>query len=180
MKDIYVIFKSGDIKGETRDDKHKADKAVEVKAFKHSIKQPKSSSSSSSGGHTAERTEHEEMIFQKDIDSASTKLWQAASAGTVYKDVEIYFYRALGGQNTTQSATKRVNYLKIALKNVVISSVSTNIASDTGNELPTETFGLRYSAVQWTYNEAPLDGSSAANTNVQGSWNLQTNNVAFS
>ena len=177
MKDIYVIFKSGDIKGETRDAKHKADKAVEVTSFKHSIKQPKSSSSSSSGGHTAERTEHEEMMFEKDIDSASTKLWQAASAGTVYKDVEIYFYRALGGQNTTQSATKRVNYLKIALKNVVISSVASDISS--GSELPSEKFGLRYSAVQWTYNEAPLDGSSAANTNVQGSWNLQTNDVAF-
>lgn len=177
MKDIYVVFKSADIKGETRDAKHKADKAIEVASFEHFIKQPKSSSSSTAGGHTAERTEHGEMIFTKDIDAASTKLWQAASAGTVYKDVEIFFYRALGGSNTTQGTTKRINYLKIALKNVVISSVTTNIAS--GTELPTETFGVRYSAVQWTYNEAPLDGSAAANTNVQGSWNLQTNDVAF-
>jgi type VI secretion system secreted protein Hcp len=177
MKDVYVVFKSGDIKGESRDSKHKADKAVEVSSFEHFIRQPKSSSASSAGGHTAERTEHGEMVFTKDVDSASTKLWQACSAGTVYKDVEVYFYRALGGQNTTQSGNKRVNYLKIALKNVVISSVTTNIAS--GSELPTETFGLRYSAVQWTYNEAPLDGSSASNTNVQGMWNLQTNTVSF-
>ena len=96
MKDIYVIFKNGDIKGESRDAKHSADGAIEVGSFEHFIRQPKSSSASSSGGHTAERTEHGEMIFNKEIDSASTKLWQAASAGTVYKDVEIYFYRALG------------------------------------------------------------------------------------
>ncbi|MBZ8143496.1 type VI secretion system tube protein Hcp, partial [Rubrivivax gelatinosus] len=115
--------------------------------------------------------------FTKEIDSASTKLWQASSAGTVYKDVEIYFYRAFGGQDKTQSGTKRVNYLKIQLKNVVVSSVSTNIVS--GTELPTEVFGLKYSAVQWTYNEAPLDGASAKNTNVQGMWNLKTNDVSF-
>lgn len=177
MKDIYVIFKSGDIKGESRDSVHKADKAIEVSSFEHFIRQPKSSSASSSGGHTAERTEHGEMMFTKDIDSASTKLWQAISAGTVYKEVEVYFYRALGGSNSTQTGNKRVNYLKVALKNVVISSTSTNITS--GSELPTETFGLRYSAVQWTYNESPLDGSAAANTNVQGMWNLKDNTVSF-
>ena len=177
MKDIYVVFKNGDIKGESRDAKHAADGAIEVTSYEHFIRQPKSSSASSAGGHTAERTEHGEMIFNKDIDSASTKLWQAASAGTVYKDVEIYFYRALGGQDKTQSGNKRINYLKIALKNVVVSSVGTNIAS--GAELPTETFGLRYSAVQWTYNEAPIDGGTAKNTNVQGMWNLKTNEVAF-
>lgn len=177
MKDIYVVFKGGDIKGESRDSKHKADKAVEVSSFEHFIRQPKSSSASSAGGHTAERTEHGEMVFTKDIDSASTKLWQATSAGTVYKDVEVYFYRALGGSNSTQTGNKRVNYLKVQLKNVVISSVSTNIAS--GSELPSETFGLRYSAVQWTYNEAPIDGTTAANTNVQGMWNLKDNTVSF-
>ncbi|MBK1714333.1 Hcp family type VI secretion system effector [Rubrivivax gelatinosus] len=177
MKDIYVVFKNSDIKGETRDSKHAAEYGIEVGSFEHRIQQPKSAASSSSGGHTAERTEHDEMVFTKEIDSASTKLWQASSAGTVYKDVEIYFYRAFGGQDKTQSGTKRVNYLKIQLKNVVVSSVSTNIVS--GTELPTEVFGLKYSAVQWTYNEAPLDGSSAKNTNVQGMWNLKTNDVSF-
>lgn len=178
MKDIYVVFKGGDIKGETRDAKHATEYGIEVAAFEHVIQQPKSSTSSSAGGHTAERTEHGEMIFTKDIDSASTKLWQASSAGTVYQDVEIHFYRAFGGQNTTTaSGTKRVKYLWIQLKNVVVSSVSTNIVS--GTELPTETFGLKYSAVQWTYNEAPLDGGTPKNVNVQGMWNLKTNETTF-
>jgi type VI secretion system secreted protein Hcp len=179
MKDIYVVFKNGDIKGETRDAKHSADKAIEVSSWSHVIQQPKSSSASTSGGHTAERTEHGEMIFTKDIDSASTKLWQAASAGTVYKDVEIYFYRALGGSDTTQTGNKRVNYLKIQLKNVVVSTVTTNIGGTDAHEIPTETFGLRYSAVQWTYNDSPLDGASQKNTNVSGMWNLAKNEVSF-
>ncbi len=177
MKDIYVVFKNSDIKGETRDAKHASEYAIEIGSFEHLIQQPKSAASSSSGGHTAERTEHGEMVFTKEIDAASTKLWQASSAGTVYKDVEIHFYRALGGQDKTQGATKRIKYLEIKLKNVVVSSVSTNIVS--GKELPTETFGLRYSAVMWTYNEAPLDGATQKNVNVQGSWNLKTNDIAF-
>jgi len=180
MKDIYVVFKNGDIKGETRDAKHSADKAIEVSSWSHMIQQPKSATASTAGGHTAERTEHGEMIFTKDIDAASTKLWQAASAGTVYKDVEIYFYRALGGSDTTQTGNKRVNYLKIQLKNVIVSKVTANIGDNDGNEIPTETFGLRYSAVQWTYNDSPLDGASQKNTNVSGMWNLAKNEVSFS
>jgi type VI secretion system secreted protein Hcp len=179
MKDIYVVFKNGDIKGETRDAKHSADKAIEVSSWSHVIQQPKSATASTAGGHTAERTEHGEMVFTKDIDAASTKLWQAASAGTVYKDVEIYFYRALGGSDTTQTGNKRVNYLKIQLKNVVVSTVSVNIADGNGGQIPTETFGLRYSAVQWTYNDSPLDGAAQKSTNVSGMWNLAKNEVSF-
>ncbi len=179
MKDIYVVFKNGDIKGETRDAKHSADKAIEVSSWSHVIQQPKSATASTAGGHTAERTEHGEMIFTKDIDAASTKLWQAASAGTVYKDVEIYFYRAVGGSDTTQTGNKRVNYLKVQLKNVVVATVSVNVADGSGGAIPSETFGLRYSAVQWTYNDSPLDGSSQKNTNVSGMWNLAKNEVSF-
>jgi type VI secretion system secreted protein Hcp len=180
--DIYLVFKNGDIKGETRDAKHSADKALEVTSWSHVIEQPKSATASTAGGHTAARTEHGQMIFTKNIDSASTKLWQAASAGTVYKDVEIYFYRALGGSDTTQTGNKRINYLKIQLKNVVVSKVEVNVGGhdqDGTNDLPTETFGLTYSAVQWTYNDSPLDGASQKNTNVSGMWNLAKNEVSF-
>jgi type VI secretion system secreted protein Hcp len=178
MRDIYVEFKNSDIKGETRDAKHGPNGAIEAASFEQSIRQPKSSSASTAGGHTAERTEHGEMIFSKEADSATTKLWQACSAGTVIKEVDIYLYRAFGGQDkTTQSGNKRVNYLKISLKNCVISSFSTSIAA--GAELPSETFGLRYSSAQWNYTEAPIDGGTAKHTNVIGQYNLKTNEVAF-
>jgi type VI secretion system secreted protein Hcp len=175
MKDIYVVFKGGDIQGESTDDVHGKEKAIEVSAWAHQITQPKSSSASTAGGHSAERTEHGEMIFTKDIDTASAKLWQACSAGSVYNDVIIYFYRALGGKNKTdEGKNNRANYLKIELKDVVVSSVGANIS--TGTELPTETFGLKYSGVKWTYSSAPVDGS-APKVAGTGSWNLKTNTV---
>lgn len=176
-KDIYVVFNgTTDIVGETRDKDFAPKKAIEVTGFQHVIRQPKSSSSSTSGGHTAERTEHGEMILTKDIDKASTKLWQAASAGTVYNSVEIWFHRAFGGQNTTSSGTKRVNYLKIELKNVVISSININVVD--GSELPTETFGIRYSAVKWTYISHKMDGT--VDGSMPGMYSLEKNEVNFS
>ena len=78
MKDIYVKFEgASELNGDSTDTKHKDE--IEVNSVTHSVFQPKSSSASSAGGHTAERTEHGEMVFNKDIDKASTKLWQACS-----------------------------------------------------------------------------------------------------
>jgi type VI secretion system secreted protein Hcp len=175
MKDIYVVFKGADIQGESTDSKHQAEKAIEVSSWRHEILQPKSSTASTAGGHSAERTEHGEMVLTKEIDKASAKLWQGCSAGTIYNDVIIYFYRALGGKNSTSTSVTRVNYLKIELKNVLISSIGANIAS--GNELPTETFGLKYSAVKWTYVKSTVEG--AQETGATGMWNLKSNNVTF-
>jgi len=176
MKDIYVEFTGGDIKGETNDAKHKAASAVEVSTFTHLIRQPKSATASSAGGHSAERTEHGELILTKDIDKATTKLLQACSAGTVYPNVIIYFYRAVGGSNSTQTTNNRVNYLKIELKNALVSSVATTVADES---IPTETFGLKYSSIRWTYLQSKIDGNGVEGGAIQGSWNLATNAVAF-
>jgi type VI secretion system secreted protein Hcp len=178
MKDIFVVFSNGtaDIKGDSTDATYAAKKAIEVTSWRHKITQPKSSTASSAGGHTAERTEHGEMIFTKDIDNASPKIWQAASAGTYYDKVEIFFYRAQGGVNTSNtSANQRINYLKIELKNVIVSSVDTNVGD---SELPTEIFGLKYASVQWTYMTAKVEGGAGV-AGASGAWNLKTNMPVF-
>ena len=67
MKDIYIKFTGKyKIDGESRDTEHK--KWLEVNSWSHNIRQPKSATSSSVGGHTAERVEHSDMIFVKDLD----------------------------------------------------------------------------------------------------------------
>ena len=148
MKDIYIEFKNSAIKGDVRDAAHGSNSAtgqntkptIEVDSWSHLIRQPKSSSSSTSGGHTSERCEHEEMTFVKDIDSASPKLWQAASQGLVTPEVEITFYRASGqtGSFNTGTTNARVRYLVIKLKNVLISSVAPSVTE--GDTDDTSTF----------------------------------------
>ncbi|MEW5787869.1 MAG: type VI secretion system tube protein Hcp [Pseudomonadota bacterium] len=173
MKDIYVEFKGGDIKGDSRDAKHKD--TIEVTTWAHSMRQPKSATASSAGGHTAERVEHGEMIFTKDIDGSSPKLYQACSSGLVTNDVIIYFYRAFGGTNTTgdpSSTQNRHQYMKIELKNALIAAVAPSVNSE---GIPQETFALTYSAIKWTYDELNIDGSKSGKVNIQGAWNLAKN-----
>jgi type VI secretion system secreted protein Hcp len=172
MKDIYVDFGSSTaIKGDSRDSKHVG--TVEVSSFSHIIHQPKSATSSSSGGHTAERVEFGDLIFTKDIDLASPPLMAATCSGTVVKDITVYFYRAYGG-NTAAGTQSRVCYYTLVLKNTIVSSVTTTIGAE---GLPVETFTLKPSAMSWKYVEHKLDGTSSANITKQ--WNLQTNTATL-
>jgi type VI secretion system secreted protein Hcp len=169
MKDIYVKFDGGsELQGDSTDTKHANE--IEVSSFSHHVVQPKSSSASSAGGFTAERTEHGEMFFTKDIDKASSKLLRASSAGTVYPKATITFYRAYGGKGTTGTSQSRVDYYKIVLEDVVVSSVTQTIGD---GELPSETFGLKYGKVVWEYKQHKMDGSSAS-TGPAG-WDLRKN-----
>lgn len=167
MKDIYVDFKSGEIKGDSRDSTHKD--TVEVTSFTHLIKQPKSATSSTSGGHTAERVEFGDLVFQKDIDYATPALMAACASGTLIKDVEIHFYRAYGG-NKADGAQTRHKYYMLKLKNVIVSSVSTALNAD---GLPAETFTLKPAAMSWFYEEHKIDGSKGKK--MEKMWSLQTN-----
>ncbi|MEY4764294.1 MAG: hypothetical protein RI907_967, partial [Pseudomonadota bacterium] len=112
MKDIYVRFKGRyAIDGESRDKDH--DKWLEVGSWSHDIRQPKSATSSTAGGHTSERCEHADMVFTKDMDLTSPKLWEACSMGQTFDEITIDFMRADGGN--------RVKYLQIQLKHALIS-----------------------------------------------------------
>jgi type VI secretion system secreted protein Hcp len=110
------------------------------------------------------------MLFTKEVDKASSKLLRACSAGTVYPKVIITFYRAYGGKGSTATSQQRVDYFKITLEDVVISSV--NVAIGDG-DLPAETFGLKYGKVVWEYKQHKMDGSSAS-TGPAG-WDLRKN-----
>jgi type VI secretion system secreted protein Hcp len=176
MKDIYIKFgtpyKGKNIVGESRDGGLGANAThgagwFEVSSWSHMIRQPKSATASTAGGHTSERCEHGEMMFTKDLDNVSPQLWEACSAGTLYETVDIHFMRSNGTED-------RVMYLKISLKKVLISQVVPAVDSE---GLPTETFGLKYSAVQWTYTKQKMDGSSQAG--VTAMWSLATNKATF-
>ncbi len=175
MKDIYVTFSGTELKGDSTDAGHVG--AIEVSSFKHWVRQPKSSSSSSAGGHTAERTEHGEVLFTKDIDKATSKLFRASSAGTVYASCKIEFYRAQGGSGADSTVAKgnsRINYYTIVLSDVLVSSVSTEIND---GELPVETFGLKYSKITWDYKTSTVSATGGnTSTGVVG-WDLKTNAV---
>ena len=177
MKDIYIDFGQGEIKGEVRDEVFKQKNAIEVHSWTHKIVQPKSATASTAGGHTSERCEHGEMIFTKEIDKSSPQLWMAASAGTVYTKVVISFFRAVGGSDSTGTTKNaRQEYLTITLRNVLVSHINSAVTSE---DLPAEEFGLKYSAVKWEYRESKIDGVANASVDRTGQWDLSTNLPKF-
>lgn len=177
MKDIYIDFGAGEIQGEVRDEIFKTKKAIEVHSWTHKITQPKSATASTSGGHSAERCEHGEMIFTKEIDKASPQLWMASSSGTIYKLVKISFFRAVGGSDATVTTKNaRQEYLTITLRNVLVSHVNSTVS---GEGLPAEEFGLKYSAVKWEYRESKIDGVANSSVDRVGQWDLALNVAKF-
>jgi type VI secretion system secreted protein Hcp len=165
MKDIYIKFGQPDIKGESLDKDHKD--WLEVETWTHEIRQPKSATASTSGGHTAERCEHDEMVFVKGMDVTSPQLYQAASSGQTFKEITIEFFRADGDG-------KRVKYLSVDLKNAIISSIAPSVD---GQGLPRETFKLKYAAVQWKYTQQASEGGAQGNS--AGAWSLTKNDKTF-
>ncbi|HEU4620963.1 MAG TPA: type VI secretion system tube protein Hcp [Burkholderiaceae bacterium] len=165
MKDIYVKITGPDIKGESADKEHKD--WIEVSSWTHSIRQPKSATASTAGGHTAERCEHSEMVFTKDIDLVSPLLYQHASGGTTFKEVTIDFMRADG-------EGKRVKYLEVKLMNAIIGSVNPTVVSE---GLPTESFSLKYAAASWKYTQQKIAGGQGGSTS--GAWSLVKNDKTY-
>ena len=165
MKDIYIQFRGKyKIDGESRDSEHKG--WLEVNTWDHLIRQPKSATASSVGGHTSERCEHADMTFMKDLDSTSPKLWEACSAGYTFDEIQIDFYRANGD--------KRVKYLEVKLKHALIASVEPTVRSE---GVPIEKVGIKYAAVEWTYTQQDIDGT--AKGAVTKKWSFANNTATY-
>ena len=102
---IDVYLQIDGIKGESMDDKHKD--WIECLAVDWGVKQPRSATASTGGGHTAERCEHEEITLKKLADLSSPILLQTCSAGKTIPKAKMEFMRA-DGQG------ERVKYFEIS------------------------------------------------------------------
>ncbi|HZX29383.1 MAG TPA: type VI secretion system tube protein Hcp [Telluria sp.] len=159
--DVYLHIDG--IKGESNDDKHK--EWIECSAVHWGIVQPKSATASTSGGHTAERAELEDISFQKLSDLSSPILMQTCAAGKTIPRARFEFMRADGdGQ--------RIKYFEIELENVLVGQVSPHI--DPGDILG-ENVSLKFSKVKWKYTQQKIGGGAGGNT--AGGWDLATNRV---
>lgn len=160
---IDVYLQIDGIKGESTDDLHKD--WIECKTVDWEVLQPKSATSSTGGGHTAERCEHKDIVLTKVADLASPLLLQNSSSGKTIPKAKFEFMRADG-------KGERVRYFEIELTNIMISSVKPTIKE---GEILGETVGLKYSTVKWKYTQQKKDGGAAGNTS--GGWDLSTNKV---
>ncbi|HEY4292363.1 type VI secretion system tube protein Hcp [Luteibacter sp.] len=164
MKSIYLKLSGPDIKGESSDKDHSG--WIELSSWQHHLFQPTCPVASTSGGHAVERTQHGALTVIKEMDSSSPMLFQALSGGTTFQSAQMDLYRSAGDG-------KRVKYLEIQLKNVMISQIG--MGGD--GSLPTETIALKYAAIQWKYQKQNIDGGMGGVT--LGVWSLSKNDKTF-
>jgi type VI secretion system secreted protein Hcp len=108
--DVYLQIDG--IKGESMDSGHQG--WIEVTSAQWGVKQPKSATASTAGGHTAERCEHKTIAITKLADLASPMLMQTCSMGKTLPKAKLEFMRADGDG-------KPIKYYEVELENVIIS-----------------------------------------------------------
>lgn len=91
---IDVYLQIDGVKGESADSAHAG--WIEISSAHFGVEQPKSATSSTAGGHTAERCEHRSMALTKIADLSSPILMQLCSAGKTIAKVKLGFMRADG------------------------------------------------------------------------------------
>ena len=159
--DVYLQLEG--IKGESADADHKG--WIECVMATWMVTQPRSATSSASGGHTAERCNHTGIDLRKITDLSTPLLLQHCSMGKTIPSAKLEFFRADG-------AGERVKYLTVELSNVIIADVAPGIHE---GELMSEHVSLKYSRVQWLYAQQKIGGGSKGLT--AGGWDLATNRI---
>ncbi|GGY02136.1 type VI secretion system tube protein Hcp [Massilia dura] len=160
---IDVYLQIDGIKGESMDDRHKD--WIECKSVSWGVEQPKSATSSTGGGHTAERCEHQDIVLQKLADLSSPVLLQTCSAGRTIPKARFEFMRA-------DAQGERIKYYEIEIENVLIGAVSPSVAE---GDILTESVSLKFSKIRWRYTQQKITGGAGGNTS--GGWDLAANRI---
>ena len=116
-----------------------------------------------SGSTRSGTTEFDGLVITKVVDVATPKLLEGCATGTTFPEAIITLQRSVGGASKT--------YLVIKLTGATVSSVS--ISGTGGEDRPTESASLNFTAIEMTYSQYKSDGSLAGN--VVMSYDLSAN-----
>jgi len=160
--DVYLQIDS--IKGESADSAHQG--WMELTSVHLGVAQPKSATSSTAGGHTAERCEHRAISITKLADLSSPILLQSCSSGKTIPKAKFEFMRA-------DSDGKPVKYYEVELENVLIGNVDQVLGE---GDILHDSISLKFSKIKCKYTQQKIGGGAGGNTS--GGWDLATNKIA--
>jgi type VI secretion system secreted protein Hcp len=153
-----MFMKIDTVDGESRDKTHK--KEIDVLAWSWGISN--SGSAHVGGGAGAGKCNVQDISFTKWVDSATPKLALACCDGKHFKDATLVVRKA---------GEKPVEYLKIKIEEVLITSISTGGSG--GEDRLTENITLNFAKVSLDY--VPQDEKGAAGTAIPMSWSIAEN-----
>ena len=155
---IDMFIKIGDIKGESKDKTHK--EKIDVLAWSWGISN--SGNAQVGGGAGAGKVNVQDLSFTKYVDSATAPLLLAASDGEHFKEANLIVRKA--GKDP-------VEYIKIKMEEVLITSVSTGGSG--GEDRLTENVTLNFAKVHLDYTPQGDDGK--AGTAIPYGWDIAAN-----
>jgi type VI secretion system secreted protein Hcp len=153
-----MFLKLDGIKGESLDAKHKDE--ISIESFSWGLSQTGTFSSGSGGG--AGKVSVQDITFSKRLDKASPELTLACCNGKHIKE---------GLVTVRKAGEKPLEYLKIKLNDILVSSVSTGGG---GGDVVQETLTLNFAKFQVEYQEQAPDGSAKGGPIMMG-WDVKAN-----
>ncbi|WP_029524702.1 Hcp family type VI secretion system effector [Polaromonas glacialis] len=155
---VDMFLKLDDIKGESRDSKHKDE--VDVLAWSWGLSQ--SGTTHMGGGGGAGKVNVQDLSLTKYVDKSTPNLIMATCNGKHYKEALLTVRKA---------GDKPLEYIKVTMKEVLISSVSTGGSG--GEDRLTENVTLNFAAFKVEYTPQKSDGTGDAA--IEAVWNIAEN-----
>ena len=139
---VDVFLKLADVKGESKDDKHKDE--IEVLSWSWGVSNPVDARAGAGKG--AGKANFNDLNFMHAVDRASPVLMKACTMGDHFKEATLTSRKAGKGQQ---------EYLIVKLKEVFVSSVQPSGSS----EHPMESVSLVFAHIDLEYKPQKDDGS---------------------
>lgn len=155
---VDMFMKIDDIKGEAQDEKHKG--SIDILAWSWGLSQ--SGSTHSGGGSGAGKVNVQDISFTKHVDQSSPNLIRACCKGTHFKQALLTVRKA---------GDKPLEYIKITLSDLIITSVSTGGSG--GEDRLTENVTLNFSQFKFEY--TPQDAKGAGGGAIPVAYNISQN-----
>ncbi len=155
---VDMFIKIETVDGESKDKTHK--KEIDVLAWSWGLSN--SGSAHVGGGSGSGKVNVQDLSFTKWVDSATPKLALACCDGK-------HFATAL--LTVRKAGEKPVEYIKIKLEEVLITSISTGGSG--GEDRLTENVTLNFAKVSLDY--TPQDDKGAAGTAIPMAWDIAAN-----
>jgi type VI secretion system secreted protein Hcp len=155
---VDMFIKIADIKGESSDDKHKDE--IDVLAWSWGLSQSGTLHSGTGGG--AGKVNVQDLSLTKWVDLSSPNLLKFCCSGKHLKEAILTVRKA---------GDKPVEYIKMTLSPVLITSVSTGGSG--GEDRLTENVTLNFGAVKFEYTSQKPDGSP--DKTIPMGWDISAN-----
>lgn len=158
---VDMFIKLEGLTGESKDAKHKNE--IDVLAWSWGLSN--SGSFHTGGGGGSGKANFQDLSFTKYVDASSPALMLAAANGDHFKSALV----------TVRKAGKApLEYIKITLKKVLITSLSTGGSG--GEDRLTENVTLNFAEMALAYQEQKEDGTGAPAKEFK--WNIEENKQA--